>query len=71
MLNHSQIYAIYSFVVALLVASLVIPQAKHKNIATLSAVFWYSQSILFSGVRAWIWSDNVVVRYEIFCDISE
>lgn len=71
MLNYPQIYAVYSFIVAILVASLVIPQAKYKYIALLSAIFWYVQAILFSGVRAWIWSDNVVVRFEIFCDISE
>lgn len=70
-MNYAQSYAVFCFVVSILITSLLIPQSRTKNIALLTAIFWYAQGVLFSGVRAWIWSDNVIVRLEVFCDISQ
>lgn len=41
-----------------------------KNIPISSLCVWFTQACLFYSMRAFIWSNNVIVKYEVFCDIS-
>lgn len=40
-----------------------------KNIATLSLVFWLAQANFFQIINTYVWSDNVIVRLERYCNI--
>lgn len=63
-----------TFAIAVLLVFLPLPflfRAKNRNIALLSLAIWIVQRNIFQGINAVLWSDNVVIKWAVYCDISE
>jgi Pheromone A receptor len=54
--------------------SLLLPLPWHwraRNVATLSLIFWLFISNFIYAVDALVWAGNVVIKFRVWCDISE
>lgn len=43
---------------------------KARNISTLAIIFWLASLNLIRGVNSIVWSNTVVVKFPVWCDIS-
>lgn len=42
-----------------------------KNVAIISLGLWLAQGCFFLGIDALLWQDNIDIKAEVYCDISE
>lgn len=69
MMQHPEL-PVASFIAAALV---LIPTPWHwraRNVATCGIIFWLFIVNMIYGINSLIWSDNVIIRAHIWCDIG-
>ena len=62
---------IVSFICTILVLIPLPWHWKARNVATLSIITWLGLLNVIRGVNAIVWAGSTVVKYPVWCDISE
>jgi pheromone a factor receptor len=62
---------IVSFICTILVLIPLPWHWKARNVATLSIIVWLALCNIIRGINALVWAGSVVVKYPVWCDISE